>query len=274
MLDNTKLLSTGEFCKLCNTTKDTLFHYEKLGLIFPHHRNENGYRYYSYSQLSTFFTIKLFKEMNIPLQEVKKYLSNKNHNDYILMLKHQEKIIEEHINNLQDIKSYINHKIKFAEISYNTIPGKVINKQLDSEKIVATKEIIFKDVASLYNEINNFIKYCKENSLNVTYDIGSITSIEEITKDQDSHCFQLFTKLLDSSKLNDELITVKPSGKYLIAYHKGNYYNIRETYHLIIDHALNKGITLIDPFYEIAVIDEISSPNDLNLLIEISIRIA
>ena len=41
------VFTTGEFAKLCNTTKETLFHYDKIGILKPKFIKRNGYRYYS-----------------------------------------------------------------------------------------------------------------------------------------------------------------------------------------------------------------------------------
>ena len=36
-MPQTKYLSTGEFAKIMNTTKETLFHYEEMGIFYPDH---------------------------------------------------------------------------------------------------------------------------------------------------------------------------------------------------------------------------------------------
>lgn len=50
-----KHLTTGEFAKICNVKKHTLFHYDDIGLLKPDYYDENGYRFYSYSQLNLFY---------------------------------------------------------------------------------------------------------------------------------------------------------------------------------------------------------------------------
>lgn len=50
-----KPLTTGEFAKICNVKKHTLFHYDDIGLLKPDYYDENGYRFYSYSQLNLFY---------------------------------------------------------------------------------------------------------------------------------------------------------------------------------------------------------------------------
>ena len=39
------LLKSGEFANLCRTTKETLRHYAKVGLLVPVFQAENGYNY-------------------------------------------------------------------------------------------------------------------------------------------------------------------------------------------------------------------------------------
>lgn len=40
-------LSAGRFAALVGTTKETLFHYDEIGLFVPKRRGTNGYRYYA-----------------------------------------------------------------------------------------------------------------------------------------------------------------------------------------------------------------------------------
>ena len=45
----TALLKAGEFAQLCRTTKEALRHYDRIGLLCPAARGENGYKLYSRS---------------------------------------------------------------------------------------------------------------------------------------------------------------------------------------------------------------------------------
>ena len=59
--------TTGEFAKLCRVKKQTLFHYDDIGILSPEIVARNGYRYYSYKQLETFYMIATLKELDMPL---------------------------------------------------------------------------------------------------------------------------------------------------------------------------------------------------------------
>ena len=56
------LLSTGEFARLCHTTKETLYHYAELGLLRPCYVGANDYRYYDVQQYLIFDLICSFKD--------------------------------------------------------------------------------------------------------------------------------------------------------------------------------------------------------------------
>ena len=62
--------TTGEFAKLCIVKKQTLFHYDDIGILKPEILADNGYRYYSYLQLDTFTAIAMLKELDLPLSEI------------------------------------------------------------------------------------------------------------------------------------------------------------------------------------------------------------
>lgn len=76
--DVKKYFTTGEFSKLCRVKKQTLFHYDEIGLFSPEIKKENGYRYYSYHQFEIFQVISLFKELGYSIKRNK--VSNKRKN--------------------------------------------------------------------------------------------------------------------------------------------------------------------------------------------------
>ena len=56
-------LSAGRFAALVGTTKETLFHYDEIGLFVPKRREANGYRYYAMDQMETFDVIGMLREL-------------------------------------------------------------------------------------------------------------------------------------------------------------------------------------------------------------------
>ena len=67
--------TSGEFARLCGTTKETLRHYNNIGLLKPAKTTENGYQYYSAFQFYDFYFISTFKGTGMHLKELEEKLA-------------------------------------------------------------------------------------------------------------------------------------------------------------------------------------------------------
>ena len=84
-----KFLKVGEFARICGTTKETLLHYDRKGLLKPKYIAGNGYRGYGIEQYFDFDLISLLKEGGASLDEIKKYRNNETNSGYLNLLKEQ-----------------------------------------------------------------------------------------------------------------------------------------------------------------------------------------
>ena len=85
-MNNYNMLSTSEFAKLCNTTKQTLFYYDKENLLKPKYVSDNGYRRYGVEQFMDFDRITMYKETGSTLKEIKTYIRNVNGEAFLALL--------------------------------------------------------------------------------------------------------------------------------------------------------------------------------------------
>ena len=77
-MDHNKYMTTGEFARRMGVTKNTLFHYDNIGLFLPEIVDTNDYRYYSIYQMEVFDTIIILKEMGMPLNEIKEFMDHRS----------------------------------------------------------------------------------------------------------------------------------------------------------------------------------------------------
>ncbi len=70
---NRTFLNIGEFARLCHTTKETLLHYDRKGLLRPDHVSGNGYRRYGMKQFFDFDLISLLKETGSTLEDIRRH---------------------------------------------------------------------------------------------------------------------------------------------------------------------------------------------------------
>ena len=68
--------SIGQVSKLFEISKDTLRHYDKIGVLKPEVNETNGYRYYYEEDLEKLGLILETKYLGIPLSEIKKTIES------------------------------------------------------------------------------------------------------------------------------------------------------------------------------------------------------
>ena len=66
-------MRSGRFARLCRTTKDTLRHYEDMGILAPASVAENGYKEYSPDQAMDFMIISALKDAGCSLADIRRF---------------------------------------------------------------------------------------------------------------------------------------------------------------------------------------------------------
>lgn len=105
-------LTTAQFAKLHNVNKRTLHYYDTIGLFSPKYKGENNYRYYDALQSIDFEYIRMFKELNMSIEEIKDYVKNPNEKDFISIIDGKSTEIEDQIKKLKRTQNLLQEKKK------------------------------------------------------------------------------------------------------------------------------------------------------------------
>ena len=266
--------SSGEFAKLCNVSKYTLFYYDEIGLFSPEIIDSNGYRYYSVNQYDTFDVITIFKDLGMPLKEIKSYLDNRSPDALISLLKAQNEIISTKINNLEKIQKLIESKIEVTKNASKINKNKfdILNITQD-EYFVISEDAIKTDDLNITKYIANLINLCNEKKLFAHYSMVGIHHKQDIINCNYIKYSNFGIKIDDCN--NDFSLTYhkKPKGLYLTVYHAGSFDTIGETYEKLKQYANEENMLLGDFFYEELLIDSLSVKNYDEYLSKISVNI-
>jgi len=94
-----KTYSIQEVAQEMQVSQDTLRYYEKIGLLHPIQREENGRRVYSEEDLGWVYWLKLLRESGMPIRIMKRYVEITRAGDHTI----DERclILEEHRNQLR-----------------------------------------------------------------------------------------------------------------------------------------------------------------------------
>lgn len=95
-------LTVSETAKLMGISVRTLRYYDEIGLLKPSETNDAGYRYYDEESLSLLQQILFYRELELPLREIIRILSQPDHDRRAALKNHRELLLvkKRHLNDL------------------------------------------------------------------------------------------------------------------------------------------------------------------------------
>ncbi|WP_343310524.1 MerR family transcriptional regulator [Bacillus atrophaeus] len=251
--DIKKYFTTGEFAKLCHVKKQTLFHYDEIGLLSPEIKKENGYRYYSYNQFELFQVIGLFKEVGVPLKRIKQLLKGKTPEDIVALLKEKSFEIENKIKKFKHLQTIIQTKVKLTEQALETDFSSVSFQYLEEEKFMISRNTLNLPERKYIAAISELIRYVQLHELDEGYPVGGIFAREQILKNDFYNYSHFYIKVQEGiEKINYH---VRPKGLYAVGYQKGD--EAEDAYRRIIQFIEKNRMRMGEYAYEEYMLDEV-----------------
>lgn len=263
--------TTGEFAKLCHTTKETLFHYDEIGLLKPAMVNNNGYRYYLSQQYFEFDFIKVLQESHMSLKEIKLFKDQKNSESFISILKEKNQELEKDKKRIEDMQCRIQQTIAMTKYGLNTKHGEPFFIECDEEHLLTIK-LPHKPVndQELVSCISEHLEYCREHHLCEELPLGTIVKKENIY--QNIYIEDLYYVVLDRF-IDDSRYCYKPQGLYAIILHEGYYDTIDESFEVLLKYIKENDYEVCSDAYEYEIHNYFTVENPEQYLISLSMKI-
>ena len=246
-------LTVSQFAKLHNVNKRTLHYYDEIGIFSPDYKGENGYRYYDYMQGVDFEYIKMLKELNMGLDEIKKYIDSPNEEDF-------KEIADVKIKEIDREIRILNRRREVLEDKLNKLNKCDEVRKKNSIKVIDCEEQKFfftpfkfedddlKQLITHIKDVWTVDEYCKG--------IGSFVSVDKIKRGEFEEYDGLFIEMLeDIESKNTKNTIIKPKGKYICAYHMGDWDTLPNFYGEIVKYAEENNLTLVGYSFEIGMND-------------------
>jgi DNA-binding transcriptional MerR regulator len=106
------MFTVKQLSKLAGVTPRTLHHYDAIGLLKPSRVGDNGYRYYGEESLLRLQQILFYRELDIPLEDIKKILGRRDFDVLGALRSHKDALKKQvtRLNRLiQTVDNTINH---------------------------------------------------------------------------------------------------------------------------------------------------------------------
>ena len=124
-------MKVSEVAKLTGVTIRTLRYYDEIGLLKPSEITQAGYRIYSAADLELLQQILFFRELDFPLEEIRKIMRNPSYDREEALRKHRQLLLQK--------RRHLDGLISLVE---NTLKGDVDMsfKQFDASEMEETRK--------------------------------------------------------------------------------------------------------------------------------------
>lgn len=213
--------TTGEFAALCGTTKATLFHYDKMGVLRPMRDPENNYRYYTDKQISAFDAISSLTEIGTSLAEIRELWENWDLENYLELLDRKEKEMAEREARLHAMGEFLRF-IREETTRYAVLSG----EELDYIELPAGcfavgpgGDMDPRERRRFYEGTLETIRRNRDRGGMANVQVGSIVLLETA---QRGEYFPSFYYCNEENAVVTGQTRVRPAGTYARFYHRGH----------------------------------------------------
>lgn len=206
----------------------------------------------------------------MPLEKIKSYVEHRTQGLLLALFQQERKNIREKIKYLQKAEKWIQSKSKSIEEAMSE-DFDSISVQYQSESYLIQSEVETSENITWARKIGELFDYCSKNQMKSPYSIGYRQNMEDIKKGifDDYH---VFYEKFDEKPAKLEY-TVKAQGDYLVAYHRGDWRKIGDTYKKILEFAREEHILLEEYFYEDYLQDSFSMKKEEDYITKITCRV-
>lgn len=112
------MLTVKQLSKLAGVTPRTLHHYDEIGLLKPSRVGQNGYRYYGEESILRLQQILFYRELGLPLDDIKKIMGRRDFDVMGALRSHKEALQKQLVR--------LNRLIHTVDNTINHLKGKTI----------------------------------------------------------------------------------------------------------------------------------------------------
>jgi len=262
------LLSISDFAEFTRTTRDTLLHYDRIGLLSPVLRGENNYRYYSSSQLAIVNVIRTFQQLGMSLDDISGLRDKRSPELANMVFERQIEDIDKKIEEWVRARKLLLTLKKAIHSVSNIDENEITVKFLPVEAIVlgdlndySRDRTDYDTLLSFYNDISN-----KYPDLDLNYPVWATYSQERLMQGDWNHPDRYYF-------YNPEGYDRRPAALYAIGYMRGGYNPNGRLYSKLIDYINNNGYEICGDAYEEYPLNEICAIDAKDYLIRVMITV-
>lgn len=273
-MKNKIYLSTGELAQMLGVTKQTVIYYDKIGLISPAVRDGKYYRYYTLEQADELDSILTFRNLGVSIKTLKEYLSVRNAEGCIKMLKEQKERVNIEIQKLDKIRRKIEGRSRILEKVLGVKDFEKIEFAKKDNEIYMLEPCVEKDEKSYMQSFISICNRSKELQIDFENPIYNIISKQALIKGDYKNTAYFAIKIPEDFTGDVVNKFERPGGIYASTYHKGSYDTMHVSYERLLRGINEQGYEVCGNAYEMDLLSTLTNTDCDEYLKLISIQVS
>ena len=267
-MKNREIFTVAEFAEFTRTTRDTLLHYERIGLLKPESRGENNYRFYSGGQLAVVNLIRTCQALGMKLAEIKELTTNRTPELIDALLERQLERIDLKIDEWICARKLLYTLKETIHSTFDIDEDAITVRFMPAEAIILGDLNDYSRGKTDYDALLAFYRSCsmKFPELDMNYPVWGMFSEHRI-KDKDWIWPDRF--YFHNLEGHDR----KPASLYAIGYTRCGYGKGKELYERILEYINTNGFEICGPTYEEYPLNELCITDDNSYLMRVMVTV-
>lgn len=263
-MNEQNLLPIREFSYLTGIRKENLRFYDKIGLLSPELRGENGYRYYTKRQLDSAFLISDLRALGIGLQEIKQYARERSPQRMLALFQAQDAHIEMEIEQLRTMQELMRLRIEMAMKAQQYPENTIVLEEREVEALFLCPSL---DGTEEDNLVRSY-DYAASCGVNINFPVGAIIPQKSLEAGDWSSPLRYYFK--DRRHPN----FTRPAGTYAVLYNKCTDEISNSTHALFLDFIQKNKVRIVDDAFSEYTLDELAvcEGEEYNVRVEVRVE--
>lgn len=239
-------------------TRRTLSYYRQEGIFLPERVEENGYHYYSESQMYAFYLIRALLELGLSLEELKKYLRNKNSARLLAILQEKEKELAEEIERKKRLHRALENRACMLSMAEKAKRKEMEILHFPKALLLLSAPLLRRDKKERARLEERHALFGMKNHLVSGYRVGIMTAVEDLLQEDYEIYARYYTYIYKGMKFpksDDAIPGARPAGLYAVSY--GKDFDYAERYKKLFQFIEENGYRPFGYAYEDLIEDEL-----------------
>ncbi len=267
------LLRIGEVARLFNLSVGTLRHYEQMGLLEPAYVDAaSGYRYYGARQLSTLNTISHLRVLDLPLAQIREFVTTRDVDLMQRQLAQQQELIERKRRELERVSRKIDNRLALLRGALDAELDTIYEVNAPELRCAVLRERVNPtDAYALEWQIRQLQKGQHETFVFLG-NLGVGIAPERIATGDFDGYDEVFLLLDDTDDYLGD-VEVRPAARCLTVSFRGTHGQAAPHYERLLNYMHEHNLAPAGPSREIALIDDIISDDPATYVTQITVPI-